>query len=168
MLWWWGAGITMTGKTSQDQFAGYLHETLRRANKGDREAALDAIEIALSGLLQGSLDRDLGLYLAICFQKALEDRNNPDFLKAFNLSRSKGRPNNGNTAERDSDIAIWVHLAVEQRGYSIADAKVMASELFGIENIDRTLRKAGEVKNCDLLACERYFQILQKPLPARQ
>ena len=163
----WGVSVAMTDKSSQDLFAGYVPETLRRANEGDREAALEAIEIALAELLQGSIDRDLGLYLAICFQKALADKDNPDFLRAFNLSRSRGRPNISNTADRDSDIAIWVHLAVEQRGYSIADAKEMASELFGIANIDRTLRNAGEVKDCDLLACERYFQILQKPLPER-
>lgn len=164
----WGVSVAMTDKSSQDLFAGYVPETLRRANEGDREAALEAIEIALAELLQGSIDRDLGLYLAICFQKALADKDNPDFLRAFNLSRSRGRPNISDTADRDSDIAIWVHLAVEQRGHSLADAKAWAGDLFGVENIDRALRNAGEVKDCNVLACEKHFDLTQKALPAKQ
>ena len=65
------------------------------------------------------------------------------------------------------DVAFWVHLAEKVSGLSLSDAKAEAGRVFGLENIDRSLRNAGIVGEINVEACTEHFHLMGKPLPSR-
>ena len=89
------------------------------------------------------------------------------FIRAFNLTRDPKRPPEPRTMSRDIDIAAWVHIAMA-RGLTHAEAKGQASTAFGIENINRSLRKAGPVHWLNEEAYEEIFSRRGMPLPPGQ
>ena len=146
-------------------------ETLRRAREGGRAENMDALELAVSGLFSGSLSYSLALYLAQGLEEAMQRKgglSGASFVRAFKLSRlKKGHPAQEETAGRNSQLAVWVHLA-ERRGLSPADAKGKAEDLFNVANAARCLREAGPVSEVDEEACEGWLARAGKPLPPRQ
>jgi len=148
----------------------FERETVSRALAGDREAALEAIDLTISRLLTGTLSRELGTYIACALEQVHRERDSligETFIRAFNLTRDPNRPPEPRTMSRDIDIAAWVHIA-RARGLTPAEAKGRASAAFGIENIDRSLRKAGPVQWVNEEQYERIFSERGMPLPPRQ
>lgn len=150
--------------------ASFEAETLRRAREGGRAENLDALSLAVSGLLSGALSYPLALYLAQGLEGAMQSQgglSGASFEHAFRLSRLKGAPAQEETATRNYQLAVWVHLA-ERRGLSPADAKNQAADLFHVENVARCLRDAGPVTEVNEDACEGWLAGAGKPLPPRQ
>ena len=151
--------------------AAFEAETLRRAREGGRAENLYALELAVSGLFNGSLSYPLALYLAQGLEEAMHTKgglSGASFERAFRLSRlKKGHPAQEETAARNFQIAVWVYMA-ERRGLSPADAKDQAAGLFHVENVARCLRDAGPVTEVNEDACERWLALEGKPLPPRQ
>ena len=150
--------------------ASFEAETLRRAREGGRAENLDALNLAVSGLFSGSLSYPLALYLAQGLERAMQSQgglSGASFEQAFSLSRIKGHPAQEETAARNFQIAVWVHLA-ERRGLSPADAKNQAADLFHVENVARCLRDAGPVVEVNEDACEGWLARAGRPLPPRQ
>ena len=155
---------------------GWLEaQTVARARAGDREAALALLETAGLSLMARSLEPAVADYMAevlLAAHECLKDdaaRPGEVLTKAFRLGRRRGRPDESRTLERDSDIAVWVHLAVE-RGAKLSGAKRRASTLFGVANVDRVLRANSPVSiPADALErWESYFNEHRKPLPPRR
>jgi hypothetical protein len=156
-------------------------ETLRRARAGDREAALDAIDLCISALQSRRISRAMCDYLATALSIAIQGPANAKqhgaaFLEAFHLQKPANRPQDESRAARDADIANWVHLAVKLRDLSLPEAKLAAEEPFGVENIARSLRAAGFEGSAWVLKpfrgnaalCEELFAKQGRPLPSRR
>lgn len=152
---------------------GWLEsEQVKRARNGDREAALALLETAGLGLMARSLEPVVADYLAEAFLAAHEGlkdetaRPGEVLTTAFRLERGRGRPDQRRTNERDSDIAVWVHLAVH-RGTNLSGAKRRAATLFGVANVDRILRANSPVSvPADAVDWwESHFAEERKPLP---
>ena len=150
--------------------ASFEAETLRRAREGGRAENLDALDLAVSDLFSGSLSYPLALYLAQRLEEAMQTQgglSGNSFEQAFRLSRLKGHPAQKETAARNFQLAVWVHMA-QRRGLSPADAKNQAADLFHVENVARCLRDAGPVVEVNEDACEGWLARAGKPLPPRQ
>ena len=111
------------------------------------------------------------MYLALALDKVVKERGTltgDTFIRAFNLVRERKRPEEqSRRLVRDMDIAAWVEIAT-RRGLTRADAKSRAKDLFGLENIDRNLRNAGEVREVSERAYDELFVLQGRPLPHRQ
>ncbi len=149
----------------------FERETISRALAGDREAALTAIDLAVTSLLAGDISRELASYVGSALEHVHQERDTlsgETFIKAFNLARERKRPSEAiRTQTRDVEVAAWVHLA-KARGVELTEAKGLAADAFGIANIDRCLRNAGEVLEVNEAAYERIFLHRGIPLPSRQ
>ena len=152
----------------------YVKETISRAKGGDTDAALELMHTALCGLLAHSVNPYVSDYLADCLMdahKALSDRESRPgvaLAKAFNFAKEPGRPNDARIQERYSNIAIWVQMAQNECGMTGPEAKAAASELFGVENINRVLREAGGVHEYHSDNCRKHFLAIERPLPPRR
>lgn len=153
----------------------YERETIMRAREGDRDAALEAIDLAIAGLHAGALNSVVAAYLAEALQethtalKGEPDRAPGDVLAhAFKVARPAKRPIEARTRDRAIDVAVWVHLAVSECGLKLPEAKTRASEIFGLENVNRTLRHIGPVESCNAAHFRKLFAEQGRPLPPRQ
>lgn len=152
---------------------GWLEsEMVNRARDGDRDAALALLESAGLALMARSIRPEVADYLAEALLAAHEgliseaDRPGNVLEVAFRLKRGRGAPVRRRTGERESDIAVWVHLAV-QRGTSLSGAKRKAAKDFGVANIDRILsaNKPVHVPADAVSWWESHFVQQRKPLP---
>jgi hypothetical protein len=152
---------------------GWLEKKMvARARAGDRDAALALLETAGLSLMARSMEPVVADYVAevlLAAHEGLKDeaaRPGEVLTKAFRLERRRGRPDESRTKERDSDLAVWVHLAVE-RGADLSGAKRRAASLFGVVNVDRVLRANSPVSvPPDAMDYwESHFKEQRKPLP---
>ena len=149
-------------------------QTIIRARNGDLEAALDLILSAAASLHARSINPVVADYRANALTDAWHSIKNDGSLaedalaSAFNLKRQPFRTASLKTAEKASNVAIWIEIAVSERGLTWKDAKGLASDLFGVSNVDRALRDAGPIESFNLDACVLHFESIGKPLPPRQ
>ena len=142
-------------------------ETLKRALHGGRAENLDALELAVSSLFSGVLSYQLACYLATRLEQAMRSSGGlcgASFESAFRLSRAKGHPTQEPTADRNFQLAVWVHLA-QKRGLSLTEAKGQAGDLFHVENVARCLREVGPLHEVNEAACEGWLARAGRPLP---
>ena len=141
------------------------------AKGGDRDAAIDLLGSAVAQLYAGTLRTGMADYLAQALQSVLEDDGGPTgdaFERAFNVKRPNKKPENPQTEARRVRIAAWVELA-RARGLEKAEAKARASDLWGVENIDRTMRGVTVTAQEDGTDFwEKAFLAMGKPLPPRR
>lgn len=112
---------------------------------------------------------ELGTYIATALDLVLRERDTltgNTFLRAFNLTRPRKRPEDPRVLSRNIDIAAWVHIA-QTRGMTHANAKSRAADLFAVENIDRILRDVQGMTDVNEDAYEELFAARGTPLPSR-
>jgi hypothetical protein len=151
-----------------------IKETVRRAKDGDTDAALELINTAMCELWARSINPIVFDYLADCLLRAhkglsdKEGRPGEVLIKAFNLTKRKRRPTAATTQTRDWQVAVWVQMAQDECRLSATAAKNAASDLFGVENINRVLRDAGGVVEYHAENCRQHFLDIGKALPPRR
>ena len=151
-----------------------IRETVRRAKGGDTDAALDLMHTAMCQLWVRSINPHVSDYLADCLLRAhkglsdKEGRPGDVLIKAFNLTKRKQRPTAATTQTRDWKVAVWVQMAQDECRLSATAAKNAASELFGVENINRVLRDAGGVVEYHAEYYRQHFLDIGKALPPRR
>jgi hypothetical protein len=146
----------------------FLRETIARAKAGDREAAIEAMRIAMAQLYANKLSGEIAFYLAQALEAVLDDPTGKNFVKVFNLEQEAQRPKSANAEDRSLRAALWVHLSV-LRGVPLREAKAQAAELWVFANIDRELRKHTVTARDD--GTDKWDEIFKaegKPLPPRQ